>query len=321
MTASKENVVIQAGDCRLTLMPALGGKIASIRVGPTELLQSPLHPYAVRSETMGFAEGDASCWDECLPSVAQCTVDLKAEPATIPDHGDLWRVPWQVLDASSDSATLRATCFSLPLQITRTMILKETASGWRLQILYSLINLGTTPVPWAWTAHPLFLSEPGDRIVLPSEVQTLRLEGSGANRLGANGDVVRWPHAHLADGKETDLSVAQPAESGYGDKLFTGAMTEGWCALERYSAGLRIKVLFDPAITPYIGLWLCYGGWPEEAGLKQVCVALEPSTTPVDSLAETGSWSLSIAPGETFNWPMELEIDPIQPDQNISQPL
>ena len=311
MAAGEENVVIRAGDCTFTLLPAFGGKIASLRVGPHELLQSPLHPYAARTETMGFAEGDASGWDECLPSVAQCTVDTQAGPASIPDHGDLWRVPWQVLDVTADSATLRATCFSLPLQITRSMILTETASGWRLQILYSLINLGTTPVPWAWTAHPLFVSEPGDRIVLPEGVQTLRLEGSGADRLGVNGDTIEWPHATLAAGGTADLSIAQSANSGYGDKLFTCAMTEGWCALERFSIGLRIKVLFDLAITSYIGLWLCYGGWPEEAGLKQVCVALEPSTTPVDSLVETGSWSLSIAPGETFNWPMELAIDRI----------
>ncbi len=313
MAGKEENVVISAGDCTLTLIPALGGKISSLRILSHELLQSPLHPFAPRTHTMGFAEGDASGWDECLPSVSECTVATEAGKAFIPDHGDLWRIPWQVLDSSPDSATLRVSCFSLPLQLTRSVILSETQTGWRLQLLYSLTNMGATSVPWAWTAHPLFVSEPGDRIVLPGEVQALRLEGSGGNRLGCNGDEVSWPIATLADGSAFDLSLARSADTGFGDKLFTGVMQDGWCALERPSIGLRLSVHFDPRLTPYIGLWLCYGGWPEEPGLKQVCGALEPSTSPVDSLAESGSWSRTLAPGETVNWPMTLGIEPIQP--------
>jgi hypothetical protein len=103
-----ENVVIQSGDCSVTLLPDLGGKIASLRVGSHELLQGPLHPYAPRTHTISFDEADASGWDECLPSVAQCSLDTEAGPVTISDHGDLWRVPWQVLDHTFDSATLRA---------------------------------------------------------------------------------------------------------------------------------------------------------------------------------------------------------------------
>jgi len=75
-------------------------------------------------------------------------------------------------------------------------------------------------------------------------------------------------------------------------------------------------VRFAPAATPYLGLWICFGGWPDglgnESGAKQVCVALEPATAPTDSLADIGPWSRMIAPGETFTWPMELVIDRVQ---------
>ena len=90
----KENVVMSAGDCCVTILPHLGGKIASILVGDRELLQSPLAPYAPRTRSMSFDAGDASGWDECLPSVAACTVKTEAGTGTIPDHGDLWRVEW-----------------------------------------------------------------------------------------------------------------------------------------------------------------------------------------------------------------------------------
>jgi galactose mutarotase-like enzyme len=273
---------------------------------------------------MAFSDGDASGWDECLPSVAECDVEIDAGSARIPDHGDLWRVAWQVLHASDDSTTLRADCFSLPLQLTRSTILIESASGWRLQLLYSLTNLGIYKVPWSWSAHPLFAVDAGDRIVLPEEVNALKLEGSAGDRLKApvlngdavSGDAVSWPLANSKDGAEVDLSVAAGAESGIGDKLFAGTLSplrEGWCTLERIRLGLRLTVRFEPSLTPYLGLWLCYGGWPDGPGRKQMCVALEPATAPVDSLAKVGAWSRWIEPGESLTWPMELQIERMNP--------
>jgi hypothetical protein len=151
----------------------------------------------------------------------------------------------------------------------------------------------------------------GDRIVLPDAVQTLRLEGSGGNRLGTTGDEIQWPIAQLADGSHTDLSAVGAPDSGIGDKLFAGPMhpDAAWCALERPSAGVRIRVSFNADSTPYSGLWICYGGWPEGPGPKQVCVALEPSTAPVDSLAHTGPWSRTLAPGAWSDWSMHVDFE------------
>ena len=316
MTEGGENVVITTGDCSLTILPALGGKIASLRIGSIELLHGPLKPYGPRDRTMDFSAADASGWDECLPSVAACSVTTFAGEAAVPDHGDLWRVPWQVLEATEDSITMRARCFSLPLELIRSLILTETPLGWRIRMLYSLTNVGGARISWAWSAHPLFACVEGDRIVLPEATHTLRLEGSRGNRLGVRGDSVAWPLAALAGNAPnaaslTDLSRVPAENTGIGEKLFAGPMHQGWCLLERASIGLRIKVSFDTAITPYLGLWICYGGWPEGEGLKQVCIAPEPATAPVDSLAETGDWSRWLEAGETVNWPMEVEIERI----------
>lgn len=335
LVRAEENVVIQAGACSVTLMPALGGKIGSLRVGANELLQGPLKPLQPRTRSMAFSDADASGWDECLPSVAACQIQTEAGQANIPDHGDLWQLPWQVLHASPDSATMRVTCFSLPLQLTRSVILTETSPGWRLQLLYSLVNLGAYRVPWSWCAHPLFAVDPGDRIVLPSSIQKVQIEGSGNHRLGRNGDVIPWPLAPTHTSSQADLSLALSADTAVGDKLFAGPFDSGpfdsrpfdsrpfdsepassrsgaWASLERAAIGLRLTVKFEPSLTPYLGLWLCYGGWPDAPGAKQMCVALEPATAPTDSLAETGPWSRTLEPGESFTWPMELQIEPIK---------
>ncbi|HMG86978.1 MAG TPA: hypothetical protein VK574_14695 [Terracidiphilus sp.] len=312
--AGIENVLIRAGECAVTVLPQFGGKIASIRIGERELLQMPLAPIAPRTRTMAFDAGDASGWDECLPSVGACTVKTEAGVAAIPDHGDLWRVEWQPMAREAHSVTYRGECFSLPLRLERTVTLTEGATGWTLSLDYSVANLSSERVPWSWAAHPLFAVEEGDRIVLPESITSLRLEGSGGGRLGKGGDSVAWPIAQLVNGHRTNLSVADAPDSGIGDKLFAGPLrgSEEWCALERPSVGVRIRVTFDAEATPYLGLWICYGGWPEKPGPKQVCVAMEPATAPVDSLATTGPWSRVLEPGDCFSWPMEVEIQRIE---------
>jgi galactose mutarotase-like enzyme len=310
----EEEVVFRAGDCSFTISPQLGGKIASILVGDCELLQAPLVSYGPRTPGMLFDTSDASGWDECVPSVAPCAVETANGLAEIPDHGDLWRVEWsEIVDRRSEGAsvTLRGECFSLPLALERTATLTETKKGWRLSLDYTVTNIGDFPAPWSWAAHPLFAAEAGDRILLPDSIRTLRLEGSCGDRLGQAGDLVAWPIAALADGGKTDLGVVQEPESGIGDKLFAGPLSaaESWCALERLRAGVRIKVSFNPAATPYLGLWICYGAWPEVPGPKQMCVALEPATAPVDSLAITGPWSRMLSPGDSFSWPMVVDFE------------
>jgi galactose mutarotase-like enzyme len=311
--AALENVVIQSGDCAVTFLPQLGGKIASILVHGRELLQTPLAPYGPRTQTMPFDESDASGWDECLPSVDPCTVETAAGQAFVPDHGDLWRVPWELVNSSSMCATFRAQCFSLPLELERATALVQIEKGWCLRLDYQVTNTGAYPAPWSWTAHPSFAAEAGDRVVLPESVHDLRLAYSGEGRLGQTNDKVQWPMAALALGGETDLGLAQAPETAIAEKLFAGplAVCEDWCALERPKAGLRIRFRFSPAATPFLGMWLCYGGWPGRPGPKQSCVTLEPSTTAFDSLAQTGPWSRVLAPGQSFSWPMIVEIESI----------
>lgn len=307
----KENVVIRAGSCIVTVLPQFGGKIASIQCNGHELLQAPLAPIGSRTKTMPFDAADASGWDECLPSVAACQLPFGDSVASVPDHGDLWRVPWQEIDGNGSSVKLRAACFSLPLEIKRALTLTETKNGYRLNLEYQLTNTGKEPAPWSWAAHPLFATTSGDRIVLPGTIRALSIEGSRSNRLGKSGQIVSWPVTQTLEAVSTDLSLAQPSDSGIGDKLFAGPLspTEDWCALERPSAGVRIRVTFNTAENPYLGLWLCYGGWPEKPGPKQTCVAMEPSTAPVDSLAKNGRWSRVLNPGKSVVWGMSVDLE------------
>jgi galactose mutarotase-like enzyme len=301
---------MQTDTLRATVLPALGGKIASLRwlPGDVELLQQPLAPYALRNLEMGFEESDASGIDECLPSVAGCAVTLPGRVIQVPDHGDFWRLEWEYTQTGNEMR-MAAMGASLPLRLERLL----TLDGSTLGMAYRVMNVGDAPLEWAWAAHPLLAAERSDRIVLPASVDKVLVEGSGQRRLGKKGTVHGWPVAELSGGKHVDLSVAGGIEDSVGDKLFTRAPAEGWAALERVKAGVRIEVQFDAKQSPWLGLWLCYGGWPEGKANRQQCVALEPCTAPMDSLAEATAAGLArrLKPGESDEWGMRILVSSI----------
>jgi galactose mutarotase-like enzyme len=303
-----ERIVLENESLRVVTMPALGGKIASIQIVSSgeELLQQPLMPYAPRVPYMRFDDSDASGWDECLPSVAACNVQTSSGAVCVPDHGDFWQVAWEV-DAQSDKAlTLSAEGLSLPLRFSKTLSLNDN----RLLISYNVKNIGEDETTYIWSAHPLFAAEAGDRIVLPSSVREVTVEGSGKDRLGTNGAKHRWPQTTLPNGEACDLATASGITKEIGDKLFTNAPAEGWCALERTRLKQRIEIHFDAQVMPYLGLWICYGGWPEGRAKRQQCVALEPCFSIGDSLesAAAENRARTIAPGGEERWTVELRL-------------
>jgi len=300
--------VLENGYLRVTVMPELGGKISSIQTLPNgdELLQQPLLPYAPRIPFMRFDDSDASGWDECLPSVAACDVTTPSGTASVPDHGDFWQVAWTVDAQSQTSVTLSADGFSLPLRFSKTIGLENN----RLRVSYNVENTGANLAKYVWSAHPLFAVESGDSISLPASVKEVVVEGSGGGRLGVHGSRHFWPKTKLANGTLCDLSMAGAISDGIGDKLFATAPSEGWCALVRTRLKQRIELHFDAAELPYLGLWICYGGWPENRSNRQQCVALEPCSAEGDSLAIAAKEdrARSIAPGSKDRWSVELRV-------------
>jgi len=308
-----ERLTMKANTLAVEVLPALGGKISSLRWKDVELLQAPLRPYAPRTAEMGFEESDASGWDECLPSIARCAIAGSRGSVAIPDHGEFWRLPCEMEQRGECEIRLTATGRVLPLRLERTLRLE----GETLRIDYRLENVGETEAPYLWSAHSLFDVDAGDAIVLPPSVRKVAVEHSIHGRLGAKGKVHSWPIAELRDGGGVNLSRAGDAGDDIGDKLYAASPVEGWAAIERRRAGLRVRVEFDRVSSPYLGLWLCYGGWPEDQTARQQCVALEPCTAPADSLAEAMEAAQArvlapvLAPGQSAFWWMTVTVSEI----------
>jgi len=291
-------------------MPGLGGKIASVCVMPEgwELLQQPLKPYDVRTRDMMFEDADASGIDECLPSVSASHVTTPVGVVAVPDHGDFWRIPFSFVQTGNE-VTLEARGWSLPLLFRRTIVLE----GNSIRLTYLVENTSTHTVEYLWSVHPSFAVDAGDRVSLPASIRQVVVEDSHRLRLGQPGSRHEWPCIVDGSGDRVDLSQVLGPEQEVAEKIFSAAPVEGWAALERCKIQRRIVMRFDPKKNPYLGIWLCYGGWPMDRSPRQQCVALEPCTAPVDSLAqaiEHGYARALVAHGRD-EWQVVIEVHPL----------
>lgn len=287
--------------CSVSVAVSEGGRVSafrSLRTGLEFLTQAHHHRSpVVPGLATPFQTGPCAGIEECLPTVGP------SGPGTIggaaPDHGDFWQIPWRVVQAEGSSRLLlEASGFSRPFLFRKDLSLNGTT----LRIVYTLQNLGQERLPFLYACHPLVAVDRGDRITLPSEVNMLHLYYSRNNRLGHRGDTANWPISATGEA----LDRAGGAEDGTAEMFYTAKLSrESCCAIQRQVTGESLEVLFSPEALPYLGLWLCYGGWPDDAeGPRQFAVAFEPTTSPCNTLAEavasgTAAW---VAPRATASW-------------------
>ena len=296
---------IENADLSIEVLLCEGGRIASFcsrRSGLEFLTQSTRSGAYPQPDLHAlFQHGPCAGIEECLPTVGPCP----ARGGYAPDHGDFWQLPWRVLTRGENHLQVSADGFSRALRFTKDLKLE----GAVLRIHYRVENTGPGGQSFLYACHPLFAISAGDRILLPPEVRDLTLQYSRHNRLGPPGSIIGWPVARSGD----RLDLAEGPESGTADMFYTARLREGWCGILRQASGEILEVSFDTSSLPFLGLWICYGGWPDEGeGPRQYAVALEPTTSACNTLAkaqEQGS-AIELGSGNAFEWEIRCEIVP-----------
>jgi galactose mutarotase-like enzyme len=291
-----------------SFLPELGAKMRSLKSmasGREFLLQPPEHPYRRANYGASFADYDTSGFDDCCPTVAECLYpgDVFAGKK-LPDHGDLWSASWEST-VRDQQLLFEAEGKSLPYRFRKAVRLEANAAI----LEYEIVNTGAEGFAFLWAAHPLLAVESSCRIVLPREVSRLFVEWSRGERLGKFGDTCSWPVAVVKGGEEVDLSELGATNACAADKLFAARLSNGTCAVRYPQTKEAIVFHFDPRDLPYLGIWICQGGWPSpERG--HFTVALEPCTGFPDSLREAmhrGSCDV-LEPGQKKKWLLRIEI-------------
>jgi galactose mutarotase-like enzyme len=302
LLASVYPVRLENDDLTVDILPSNGGKIASIRCrnDATEfvLSGSRYHCLAAFDPAVPFSESDCAGIDECLPSVSASGSETPG--GIVPDHGDYWRIQWDVVQRNSNQVVIKAEGISRPILFTRAI----TLDGYHLRTHYTISNIGPADFPFHYACHPLLAVDPGDRIVLPPEIRKLNVYSS-KHRL-PNGPV-SWPACAVSSGA-LDLAQVGKPDDDVADMLYTERLDTGVCGIFRRLHQKGIVMRFDVTQLPFLGLWMSYGGWPDgEFARKQFAVALEPTVAPFGALSESAA--AGAAPSLVKNCPFEFEID------------
>jgi galactose mutarotase-like enzyme len=307
-----EVVRVETGPIGLALIPALGGKIASLRdnrSGREWLWRHPRLPYQQEGPDASYVErADTGGWDECFPTVAPCAYPSApwAETA-LPDHGELWSQA-TVVDVHQDASrvTLRTRWQGRALPYTFERTVTAPANGTGLRVDYAVTNEAQAPLQFIWSLHPLLRIEPGMRLSLPPSARYHRWASMPAGAVDEDSGL-RFP---LVAGGH-DLSTLPDRMAGIALKLWSDPLPagDGWAALQASDGELRLR--WDTALLPQVGFWMNLGAWSGDGGEPYYNLGLEPCIGAQDSLAEAvtrHNLFATLAPGATRTWWLELEL-------------
>lgn len=292
---------------QVVVHPERGGRMSSLlsrTTGREFLLQED----APRPVSYGdpFHQHPPSGFDECFPTVAPSSVAYsRQDPAvSLPDHGELWCRAWGC-ETTEEGLYLWIEGKRLPYRFKKQIRLQDHA----VKLSYTVHNWGASALPYVWAAHPLLCTDGATQLELPSEVDTVFLYWASDVRLGRRGDALPWPTDDTRP-LLPDLSRVPSDAPEVALKAFTDALSTGTAALHFSHPDERLRFVFDPDTVPYLGLWLCYDGWPPTRPWSQHAVALEPTCSPTDALrdAVAGGACPVVGPGDSHSWTLELQI-------------
>ncbi len=310
MEGELEAVRISDHDLEAVIIPELGGKIASILWRGKELLaRNPERPFQLARYAAPYADYDASGFDECFPTIGPCLYpEYPWIGVELPDHGELWSLPWKT-QTEDNSLHLSTGGVRIPYRFEKWI--RFPGPG-RIHIHYLLTNPTTFPIRYLWSSHPLIAPQPGMRIYLPEGIK-VRVDWSKGNRLGELLSEHEWPHTKDIQSNPVDLSLVLSKEAQLVDKLYTSRLEEGWCLVHDPASKIYLAFLFSPEKTPYVGLSINMGGWPEDKSGKTpgyYNLGIEPCNGYPDRLdiaIEKGDCS-TLAPDSSVTWDLELRV-------------
>lgn len=301
-----KELVLENEKLRVTFLPDLGGKISGLesKITGTQFLKQYVESEgALKPPSLGFdfKPPYAYGFDECFPTVAPSNYLFNERVIQWPDHGELWSQEWDH-EVKDDRLVMKVSGVNLLYEFVRKVSLK----GNKIEISYEVANNSYRPFDYIWSSHPLLEIDEGDELLIDEKIDKVSVHETneeGQIRKKEAG----WP---FVLGDKTDFSMVQPESSKQAMKLFAEKVEKGRAGLFRKHADETILFGFDTIKTPHLGIWLCYGGWPEDAETGSYTAALEPATASFDRLSDAidNNEHKIIDPGESHNWKMSIEI-------------
>lgn len=302
-------VELENEELKLALIPAMGGKMLTLQrkeTGTQFLHQAEidLTDYRRPEKEEAFLPPFSSGFDECFPNVSASIYRFKGQDVKLPDHGELWTQAWN-FDHKKDEILLWTRGQKLNYRFAKHIQL----SGASVEITYELECLEEVPFDYIWSAHPLLDIAEGDELLLPDEINEMVLNWSSDPAAGSFGDTVQWPKI-LGNDSNIDFNYVRNRSADMAIKLFSDRLSQGKAGLYKKQTDESLMFSFDVNQVPFLGVWLCYGGWPQNSSLREYTLALEPCSGRPDSLDKACQWGdqRQISPSAIKCWQLQIDI-------------
>lgn len=303
---------INNGLIEFTILPELGGKIASLcdlRSGREWLWRHPRYPYKrVPHGSSYVAEADTGGWDECFPSVSACSYPSQPwQGAAIQDHGELWsQAPEFQIEDQGETVTLQTRWQGVALPYTFSRTITLTAASSRIRSDYEVVNHANQPINFVWCIHALLAIEPGMELVLPPSAR-FNVAGTFPENLLSSMQNLQYPF-EVPGLKFPSLpeTSAGRAIKVWSDPLPSG---NGWAAI--HAGDGEFRMTWDTTLLPQIAAWMNFGAWSADGGTPYYNLGLEPCIGAQDSLEDAVTKYNVFAiltPNDPKTWWLEIEL-------------
>ncbi len=293
---------------RTVVVPKMGAKIVSLfdKRNQLEWLVGPgKRPFQPASYGAMFTEQDLSGWDEMFPTIVACEYPVSGEKngVFLPDHGEVWAIPWKLQPSISGSLKLSVDGKVLPYRLVRTLAYSAENV---LKMHYELVNLGHEKMPYIWAAHPQFVCGDQAEIIFPPQVTEVCNTIPSDWGWGEPETCFHWPEAVNPSGQRVRIDHTGAPSLKLARKFFVlPEISVGWVGLVRKPLNDWLYLEWNPDQVPYLGVWVDEGALSHET-----IAAPEPTTGFYDSLAV--AWEkkqvTNISPNEMQTWTLKVHI-------------
>lgn len=299
-----DGYVLNSSRLRVVVVPELGGKIVSLLDKPSShewLLQPSQEPKRANYGS-SFVSAGLYGWDEMCPTIDACSYPFQGQYAgtMLPDHGDVWSVPWKTFAVSSKKIGLQVWGTVLPFVLTRTLRLFDDST---LSFHYELKNQQQQPLAIFWAAHPLFACNEWTQVLLPKNVHEVVCTNH-SDPTYSIGACVPWPTVIGSTGETQSLDRIGSAGKRSFRKFFVPPdQAISTASILQYEKGIELSLKWTESVVPYLGIWIDEGAFADQSN-----VALEPMTGYFDALDtcyHNGHITL-LQPGEVRGWNLRV---------------
>lgn len=299
--------VLENKQLQLTFLPKYGCKLASLvskKTGREFLFQSSEKRLKIPAYGASFSDYDSSGFDEVFPSIDACPYpNGPFEGTRIPDHGEVWTLPWTSAFApNGKSVKSFVQSQKLPYTLSRTITLKEN----EVIFEYCAENTAAIDFEFIWTPHCLLACTEHTQLLIPSNLTEVMSVEHSTQHLGPWGTHHTYPLTTDVHGHVIDLSRTEPVSAKNCEKFyFTKPNLAGWCGIEHTDTHEQLIYTYPADKVPYLGVWKTQGGYRGDYN-----IALEPCTGIYDDLyaAHKIRRAAVIPPKGKYEWIFKMTV-------------